>query len=297
MEEKVLEVVKLRGPTLPIDVAKAVGMETLLVSAILSTLIGRGSVKITHRKIGSSPLYYTEGQEQKVWAMLYSELNELEKKAIERLKELRVAFKDDLYPQERVLLSELKDFASHLSVKKDETEHVCWKHYSVTDDEFDSILKSKFDQKAERVEQQIEIPQETETQGILQETKSESIKLFEQKPEIKKRKVSKETLSAFDSTVQEYLKKSNVEVLDKNIGKTESNYVASVPTPFGNQNYFIIAKNKSSISEADISKIYVECSSKKYPALLIVPKQLSKKVKSYVEKNFGNLIKIVVLEK
>ncbi len=286
-EEKVLQLVRMRGPILPIDIAKAVGLETFLASAILSTLINKGHVKISHRKVGSSPLYYVDGQEQKLRNRLYSELNDLEKKALERLKQLRVAFKEDLYPQERVLLSELRDFVSYLQIKKDEKELFCWRHYSVTDDEFNEILQKKFEPQKEEVEQVVEKP---EVQKRL-EIKKEKVK-----QPIKKIKLRKEAKNDFDKRVIEFFKKNNVEVLERKVSRNESDYLISIQTPLGGQKYFVKVKNKKSISESDISKLYVEISSKKYPAILIIPKQLSKKVRAYVDKNFGNLIRIIVLQ-
>jgi hypothetical protein len=278
-----------------------IGTETMLASAFLSTLISKGHVKVSHRKIGSSPLYYVDGQEQKTRDVLYSELNDLEKKALERLRELRVAFKDELYPQERVLLSDLRDFAAYLQITNEAQEFVCWKYYSVTDDEFNSILNSKLNKQEEPaiiVEHGEVILGEEPEQKLLAKTK-----IFDSEPKIepkeivvKKKREPKIHQSDFDLKVDEYLKNANIEVLEKNIGHGESSYLVSTKTPFGHQNYFLKTKNKS-LTESDISKIYVETSSKKYPIILFTPKQLNKKVKAYVEKHFGNLIKIIILEK
>lgn len=280
-EEKVLQLVRMRGPILPIDIAKAVGLETFLASAILSTLINKGYVKMSYRKVGSSPLYYVNGQEQKLKSMLYSELNDLEKKALERLKQLRVAFKEDLYPQERVLLSELRDFVSYLQIKKDDKELFCWKHYSVTDDEFNRFLQKKFE------------PAKKEIEHVVQKQKAQE-KLEIRKEEIKKPKLQKESKNDFDKKVLEYFKKKDVNILERKVSRNESDYLISIQTPLGEQKYFVKVKNKKTINESDMSKLYVELSSKKYPTLLIIPKQLSKKVRDYTNKNFGNLIRIIV---
>ena len=65
--EKILEIVRL-GPTFPAKVAKALGGggDTMLIGAILSTLISSGDLKVSTLKVGGSPLYYVPEQESKL---------------------------------------------------------------------------------------------------------------------------------------------------------------------------------------------------------------------------------------
>jgi len=293
-EEQVLNIIKRRGPSLPIDIGKELGIETFLASAILSTLINKGYVKISHRKVGSSPLYYVAGQEQIVRNRLYSELNELEKKALERLKELRVAFKEELYPQERVLLSELRDFVAYLQVKKDNKEMFCWKHYSVSDEEFKRIIEERLEPK--KIEtKKIEIP--LPTNNTIKPKEPEDIKVEKSiSPQPGKKTKPKEPKSSLDKKVLEYLNSLHATVLSQKLGKNESTYIISVKTPFGDQKYLVKSKNKKSISDGDISKIYVEASSKKLPFILLTTATPSKKIREYIAKNFGDLIKIITLK-
>ena len=57
-EEKILELVRIGGPILPIKVSKSLSVETYLAGAMLSALVKNGHLKITQKKVGSSPLYY-----------------------------------------------------------------------------------------------------------------------------------------------------------------------------------------------------------------------------------------------
>jgi len=66
LRNKVLVNVRQYGPVLPVTVSKSVGLNTIMVGAMLSELIANKLVKITSCKIGSSPLYYVVGQEDKL---------------------------------------------------------------------------------------------------------------------------------------------------------------------------------------------------------------------------------------
>jgi hypothetical protein len=89
-KEKVLEIVK-QGPTYPAKIAKQLGSggDTMLIGAILSTLISTGEVKVSSLKIGGTPLYYTPDQESKLEDFL-DYLNEKDKRTFDLLKEQKI---------------------------------------------------------------------------------------------------------------------------------------------------------------------------------------------------------------
>ncbi|MCD6547371.1 MAG: hypothetical protein J7K22_02345 [Nanoarchaeota archaeon] len=275
MEEKVYQIVTYKGPILPIEVAKILGIETYLASAILSTLVNKNLVKLSFRKVGSSPLYYVKGQENKVREILFKELNELEKKTLERLKELKVAFKEDLYPQERFLLNDLKDFVSYLQIKKDDMEVFCWKHYSVGDNEFKEIIERKLFKK--------------EPEKQIQETKSQAE--IPIKKEVK-RKTKKISIKEFENKVLEKVK-TFAEIIDKKTTKGSVRILAYVETPIGKQKVVIIAKNKRNLNENDISKIFVEEQKNKIPIVILIEKEPSIKLRKYIQENMGELVKLL----
>ncbi len=66
IKEKILSVLRRRGPSLPVHVASEVGLSMLFASAFLSELISDRKIVISHMKVGNSPLYYIEGQEAKL---------------------------------------------------------------------------------------------------------------------------------------------------------------------------------------------------------------------------------------
>jgi len=56
--ERILEILREKGPSLPINVAKELEMNSLFISAFLSELSSQKRVKISHMKVGGSPLYF-----------------------------------------------------------------------------------------------------------------------------------------------------------------------------------------------------------------------------------------------
>jgi len=141
-KEKILEIVRL-GPTLPAKVAKQLGGggDTLLVGAILSTLIGSGEVFVSTLKVGGSPLYYIPEHESKLEEFT-NYLNEKDKRAFSLLKESKVLVDSTLDPLTRVSLRTIKDFAKPLELDISGQKVLFWRYYLVSRDEATVIAKN-----------------------------------------------------------------------------------------------------------------------------------------------------------
>ena len=74
-QDKILHFLQMTGPTIPGKVAKHIHTEILFASAHLSDLSAQGKVKISHLKIGGSPLYYLSGQEEHLFGFAQNNLN------------------------------------------------------------------------------------------------------------------------------------------------------------------------------------------------------------------------------
>jgi hypothetical protein len=272
-ETKVLQIIQSDGPKLPTELTKAVGVESYIASAILSTLVKNGHLHNSNRKIGSSLIYYIDGQEETVRQMLLKELNVTELKALETIKKMRVALENELYPQERYLMNDLKDFVTQLKLKTDDNQEItCWKYYEVSDEELKNIVKSKLVPKKE--------PEAVKEELILIKEKT-----------VRKKAV---TLSGFGENVNKYLQGIDADTTAVIRSKpNELVFLIKIPTIIGSQSFMLFALNKKSITETDLSKIYVESSKERKPVLLIVANELGSKAKKYVEKHFGDVLKII----
>ena len=125
INERILAFVKEKGPVLPVQVSKEINDSILMTSARLSELLSSKHIKISYVKVGSSPLYYFQGQESKLQNFT-DNLHEKEKKAYELLRQNKV-LKDSVQdPVIRVALRQIKDFAVPLQVSYENKTEIFW---------------------------------------------------------------------------------------------------------------------------------------------------------------------------
>src|SRR3990167_1443000 len=95
--EKIIGFIREKGPILPVEVGKFINTSILMASAHLSELSSADKVKISHVKVGSSPLYYLPGQEAQL--QRFSEnLHEKEKRAYSLLFQKKILKDNELEP-------------------------------------------------------------------------------------------------------------------------------------------------------------------------------------------------------
>jgi hypothetical protein len=134
VEDKILNYLKVSGPSLPIRVAKNIKEDGLITSAYLSDLASQRKVKISKLKIGSSPLYYLPGDESQL--MNYTDgINSKDLNVLHRLQNEKVIREDGQELLTKVALRNLKDFAYPLHVTSQKGKEIFWKWYLLNDEE------------------------------------------------------------------------------------------------------------------------------------------------------------------
>jgi len=58
IKERILSLLRRRGPSLPVHIAKETGLSILFAGAFLSELVADKQIKFTDMKVGSSPIYF-----------------------------------------------------------------------------------------------------------------------------------------------------------------------------------------------------------------------------------------------
>lgn len=134
-QDKILNFLKVIGPTLPAKVAKNIGSNILIASAHLSDLASQGKVRISNLKIGGSPLYYLSGQEEQLYSFALGNTNPKDLLVLNKLKERRVLREAGLELLEKVALRNLKDFAVPLRVNAEGKAELFWKWHLLPDEE------------------------------------------------------------------------------------------------------------------------------------------------------------------
>tara|TARA_Y100000294_G_C8567813_1_gene341570 strand:- start:3260 stop:4237 length:978 start_codon:yes stop_codon:yes gene_type:complete len=316
--EEILNIVKLKGPILPVQVSKQINDNILMTSARLSEILSNKQIKVSYLKVGGSPLYYAEGQEIKLQD--YSDnLAEKEKEAYELLKQNKILGDITQEPGIRVALRQIKDFAVPLKVNYENKAEIFWKWYLTDKDETQELIKGLLSKKEtkEEVKQETEIKQENQTtkkepepikQEVIEEKQKEKTtepiktketqKVFEeqkqepkeQKPEIKKerKKIDKE---AFLREINRFFDRNRINVKETNEIKknSEIDFVAELQTTIGNVKYFCKSKNKKRISDGDLSSAFMQAQSKGLPLLFLSKGELTKKAKEIMEADKNNI--------
>ncbi|MFC1741219.1 hypothetical protein ACFL3V_01650 [Nanoarchaeota archaeon] len=139
--EKLLSIVKEKGPLLPAQINRELRTNVLFASAMLAEMVDQKKIRLTSMKIGGSPLYYCEGQEPAL-EQFTEKIGPTERAAFNLLKGSKIVRDRDQEPPARVALRELKDFAVPLEVTANGSKDLFWKFYAVSDQEANSLIKN-----------------------------------------------------------------------------------------------------------------------------------------------------------
>jgi hypothetical protein len=301
IKDKILEIIKQRGPELPVKVASTIGQNNIFTAAFMSELVGEQKLKISNMKVGGSPLYYIPGQEEQL--QKFTEyLNHKEREAFKILKEKEILSDDEQEPAIRVALRSIKDFAFPIKIIDKGIEKIFWKIHTISNDKAKEFIEQKINPKPEikeKIEEAKEVPQikdvmetkitETEDNQQIELKKEENLNIFD-KPIQKKQKV-KEVSSNFLDNLKSQIKERDYEIL-KEILVKKKEFVAKIrmDTNLGKQEIYLVAKDKKKITLDDIVNTLQKAQVEKMPALIISNGDIDKKALDYY-KEWSNLVK------
>ncbi len=273
VKRKIISTLKIKGPSLPVQIAKETQINSLFAGAILSELAKEKIIKISHMKVGGSPLYFLEGQKH-LLEKFYTYLPGKEKEAFLLLKEKKILRDKEQEPAIRVALRNLKDFATPFL--KDNS--ILWRFYSVTEEK----IKDLENQKPERKQETIPIKEK--------QSKANSLSL---KTTIKTKKQKEK--SPFVLQVINFLQNQGIEILEeKDIKKKEFSTIINIDSSLGKIKFLCVAKDKKRITENDLRIVLQKAQSLKMSALIIFPHEINKKAQEYAET--CSLLKLKKLE-
>ncbi len=271
IKEKIINFLKVNGPSLPVHIAKEIGMNTLFASAFLSELMSDKKIKTSYMNVGSSKIYLLPGQEQKLENFSHH-LKSKEKDAFLILKEKKFLKDSEIQPAIRVALRKIKDFA----IPYETHEGIIWKYFSVSDEEFKDYLDSKL-------------------QKPIQEQKAEkSSKETFEKPKAKKTKSSKKSSKKdekFFNKVKEFLEKKQFAITGIE-GFNKSELILKIKK--NQEEFLLIAFNKKRILEKDIIKAGEKAEEYQLKYYVLSLGEPLKKIKKFINavKNLSEVQKI-----
>jgi hypothetical protein len=246
LKEKIVSIIKNRGPSFPAHISSQVGMSILFTSAFLSELLSEKKLKISNMRVGSSPLYFIPGQEP-LLERYSGSLKSREKDAFEMLKDKKFLVDNEQEPAIRVAIRAIKDFA----IPFEKNDKLYWRYLTASENELVVKLPEK---KIEKKEVKKNEPKKDKDLGILEKPKQVKKKAPVKKKVATKKKPSNNGKNdKFFNKVKEYLLDKGIEISDiisfskdDLVLKVKENEVESI----------IFAYNKKRINEEDIVKAH-----------------------------------------
>lgn len=307
--EKILQIVRMKGPVLPSQINKEIGTDVLFASAMLSELVDKRLLFLSNTKIGGSPVYYAKGQEYKL-QKLYNNLHEKEKMAYDVLKKEGVLEDLKQQPVIRAALREIRDFAKPMDVSFNNESKLFWKWYLLNDEETNSRIKSTLgisEEKIEKENPEVKKEEQEDKEKLIQklvekierEGKERKKESREEKKEDSIKEEAEEKPPFVDTTVsdpfikkiKDFFSKNNIQVLDYRLIRknSEADFVINVPSSVGSLSYYCKAKSKKKVNDGDLSSAYIQSQIKKLPILFLTEGELSKKANELLATEFKNM--------
>jgi hypothetical protein len=278
IKNKIISFLENNGPSLPSQIARHIQTDMIFASAFLSELYSEKKLNITNMKVGSSPIYYLKGQEDKLEKFASEYLKSKEKDAFEKLKQKRILKDKDQEPAIRIALREIKDFA--FPERKD--EEIYWRYFLQEKKILEKIL-----------EPEKEKPQESENKENKKEESRENKETLEQKNPLqkktkktKKKKPSSKGKSSskkdekFFNKVKEYLRSKEKEIEDI-ITFNKNELILKIKE--NEKESLVIAFNKKRITEEDITKVYKKIADQNLKYSLLSLGEPAKKTENLIE--------------
>ena len=333
IHEKIINFLRLRGPGLPIQIAKQIGISSLFVSAFLSELADGKRIKISCLKVGGSPLYFLDGQEEKL-ENFYSYMHPKEIESFQLLKENKILKDSEQEPAVRVALREIKDFAIAFNFNNE----IYWRYFSSPVSEIEELLrvrkhvvrevsvvkeipaaKQALIVKSAVLTEQISKPiisvkpeymkkdkikvhktKSIKPISITQEVKSKT-KLILQNDEFKNPLIITKTKkqrpkSDFVLKVIDFINMSKWQIIEeKDYKLKEYNCILQIKSELGAINFLVQAKDKKTISEYDLKKLLSNSQSIPLPALILYNGELGKKSLNFLNE-YSSILKAKKIE-
>lgn len=286
---------------MPVHIAKAIRVSPLFGAAFLSELYQEGKLRMSHMRVGSSPLYMLPGQEPQLEQYIQF-LNQKEKEACILLKNGKVLMDEKLHPAIRVALRAIKDFAIPFKININGEDKTHWRYFTESIDQPAPAAVPQIALEKELIQQPVVIPQQPIIEKVKEIPKIKEVREIEPEQttsetnkDIETKKVRKKPQkedSNFQKRVRNYLESNSIDIKEVLIDKKKE-FVAKIEanTQFGKHPYYLFAKDKKKITEADMSLAIQRASMDKMPAVILSPGEMDKKSVDY-PKTFPGLLKI-----
>lgn len=270
IKDEIINFLRIKGPSFPVQIAKQIGMDTLFASAFLSELMSDKKVFSSNMKVGASSIYFLPGQEEGLESFsIYIKGKELEAKNL--LKESKFLVDIEQEPAIKVALRNLKDFAK--TFEKD--GKIIWRYFNQNEEDYNKNEEIK----KEEVEKVKEEKQKGEPE-IKEKIGEKPKKIKLQKKLTKNKKIPKKDDEMFFNKIKIYLSEQGFEILDI-VSFNKKDLILKIKK--NGEEKLAVSYNKKRISEKDILYAHKKSESLKMNYIVISLGETPKKILSWIE--------------
>lgn len=299
LKQQIVDFIKRKGPSMPVEIAVGTGINSIIVSAIISDMVPKKQVLMSNKRIGSSHVYFLQDQRDRMRVKIFQLLDEDEKKAVEDIEKRRVILSSDI-PEAEII--GYKDFLVEFTFGGEKA----WHWFELDSSDALSELKSRLDAKKKLTEEKPPEKKEEQSPPERPPLKEEAKKpQAPQKKEPAKREapppaekpLPKKQKSGYSDTVKSWIEEAGAKILSVRevTPNTEYEIDAQLPTPFGSQNYLVLVLNypKKKIGVEDLSRAFSRVMQQKTPVVLVSPTGFAKSAESFWKKEYSGLITLI----
>lgn len=312
MNEKILSFLKSNGPSTNIDICKAIGLQSYVVDALLADMAGK-TIKKSHKRLGSTRVYYLSGQEEKARMRVYKSLEEDQQGFLKKLEQKQVLDEADISIEQ---IEEWQDFMLPFSNQGRQA----WHWFEMSEDAAKKLLKpasSPSSQALTLTRRSAPAPKESPKPASPkpESQKPKSQTQTSQKPASPKAGDSKSKGSAdvvkadekqdaakvkvpeagFSDRVALWLQSQGAKIIAQSEDKEGFEIETAMPTPLGEQAYLVVVKTpkKKKLNTEDIADAYSKAVSKKVPVILVSSTGFAKSAEKSWSKKYKNIITLI----
>ncbi len=246
-QDKVLEIVKQKGPITINQLKRELHADSVIISAYLSEFVNKKLVKVTSVQLGSSVFYYFPEQNAKL-EYLTQYLNEKDQGTVHLLKEKKVLRDYDQTLFVRASIRKIKDFAIPIKVNhSDDESEIFWVYYLIKEEEAKQRIREILNPALKNLEEPAQVNLSEQKQDVVKKKESEveSKKITQSsKPE--------STTSVKEETLTKSAQSKTIKVSDKKDESSRKELLKNITTVKPKEN---ITKPKESqdVLEAEIN--------------------------------------------
>ena len=275
MREKILNYISENGPTLPVDIVKLTGGDSLISNAYLSELVSSKEILKSDELVGTANIYYLPGQEDKLKNKL-SELIDF-KKTPKNFQTKKVVETPELIKRREDFNNRLKLIEDREKKEKiiERPKNIIKKIIEIPK-KFPSIEEKKI--------------QMNDSEKIIEKPREIINKIVKKvKPDFKKPNYDNSS-SLYHSAIN-FLENSN-EIISKNmIDENSGTCVIKVKSSVGPIKFYVNIINKKRLTKSDIAEKYAESIEKKMPVIIITNATIANTSKKYL-KELGGFVRV-----